>query len=197
MRLKYCWQLSCQNRYLFAFLACLVQLNVFNEIRVSFLMVGHTGDNHDIIYLSGRTNQSFHKFKPALLLAGLLLALIFGALHQNRIILWKCTYSATTSETHALNTHMVTPMRTKSSYYHSYWFSLKPDFSPLNVLYSCQTDQNTLIIASYRIFKLQLIKCSWKMCQYSSFLPVNFPILPNLSLQGLCVTAIILLKCQL
>ena len=85
---------------------------------------------------------------------------------ENRDISWPLSSILDTCQhgqhcqAHALNTPMVTPMRTKSSYCHSYQFSLKPDFSPLNVLYSCQTDQNTLIIALYCIFKLQLIKCS-------------------------------------
>ena len=39
-----------KNRYLFAFLASLVELNVFTEVTVNYLLVGHTGNEVDQLF---------------------------------------------------------------------------------------------------------------------------------------------------
>ena len=40
-----CWKEN-KNRFLLSFLSSLVQLNIFKEATVSFLIVGHTGKKH-------------------------------------------------------------------------------------------------------------------------------------------------------
>ena len=43
LNLDNCWKEN-KNRFLFSFLASLLQLNVFEEISCDYLMVGHTGN---------------------------------------------------------------------------------------------------------------------------------------------------------
>ena len=43
LNLDNCWKEN-KNRYLFSFLASLLQLNIFEEITCDYLMVGHTGN---------------------------------------------------------------------------------------------------------------------------------------------------------
>ena len=38
-----------KNRYVFSFLSALVELGIFHEVTMDFLIVGHTGRNHAII----------------------------------------------------------------------------------------------------------------------------------------------------
>ena len=44
-----CWREN-KNRFLFSFLSALVQLKVFEEISVNFLIVGHTGNEVDQLF---------------------------------------------------------------------------------------------------------------------------------------------------
>ena len=44
-----CWREN-KNRYLFSFLSALVELDVFEEISVNFLIVGHTGNEVDQLF---------------------------------------------------------------------------------------------------------------------------------------------------
>lgn len=44
-----CWREN-KNKYLFSFLACLVDLKVFEEITVDYLIVGHTGNEVDQLF---------------------------------------------------------------------------------------------------------------------------------------------------
>ena len=48
LNLDNCWKEN-KNRFLFSFLASLLELNIFQEISIDYLLVGHTG-NEDRIY---------------------------------------------------------------------------------------------------------------------------------------------------
>ena len=57
LNLDNCWKEN-KNRYLFSFLASLVELNIFEEISIDYLLVGHTGNEEGLMQIKIKHSHS-------------------------------------------------------------------------------------------------------------------------------------------